>query len=101
MFNPSNFLLKIRNQFKPFILFYVWGDVIMGSKKGLALAAMERLLREYTGLRISEGAKLALKQELERYTEEISEKASRYSMHAGRRTIKEEDIKLAVKEKKY
>ncbi len=71
----------------------------MASKKGLPLAAMERLLRDYTGYRISEGAKAALKAELERYAEEISEKASRFSQHAGRRTIKEEDIKLVVKER--
>ncbi len=67
-------------------------------KKGLALSTMERLLRESTGLRISEGAKEALKQEMERYAEEIGEKAARYAQHAGRKTIKEEDIKLVIKD---
>ncbi len=67
-------------------------------KKGLPLAAMERLLREITGFRISEGAKIALKQEMERHATEIGERAARYSQHAGRKTIKEEDIKLVVKD---
>lgn len=69
----------------------------MASKKGLPLASMERLLRDYTGLRISEGAKVALKAEMERYAENIGEKAARLANHAGRKTIKEEDIKLVLK----
>ncbi len=68
------------------------------AKKGLSLAAMERLLRENTGLRISEGAKQALKIALEARIAEIAEKAARYAHHAGRRTIKEEDVQLALKE---
>lgn len=70
----------------------------MSTKKGLPLAAMERLLRDFTGLRISEPAKLALKQEMERFAESIAEKAARFAQHAGRKTIKEEDIRLVMKE---
>ncbi|MBW2982732.1 NFYB/HAP3 family transcription factor subunit [Candidatus Woesearchaeota archaeon] len=68
-------------------------------KKGLPLAAMERLLRDFTGLRISEGAKAALKMEMERVAEDIAEKAARVAQHAGRKTIKDEDIRLVVKER--
>ena len=70
----------------------------MVAKKGLPIASMERLLRDYTGLRISEGAKAALKVEMERYAEFIGEKAARLAQHAGRKTIKEEDIKLVLKD---
>jgi DNA-binding protein len=70
----------------------------MGTKKGLPLAAMERLLRDYTGLRVSEGAKQALKTGLETYVEAIAQKSARLAQHAGRKTIKGEDIKLALKE---
>jgi len=71
----------------------------MVMKKGLPLAAMERLLRDFTGLRISEGAKAALKMEMERVAEDIAEKAARVAQHAGRKTIKDEDIRLVVKER--
>ena len=71
----------------------------MKSKKGLPLATMERLLRDYTGLRVSEPAKLTLKLEMERYAEDIAEKAARFARHAGRKTIKEDDIKLVLKER--
>ena len=71
----------------------------MVSRKGLPLMAMERLLRDYTGFRISEGAKVALKTAMEQYAEELAEKAARFAQHAGRRTIKEEDIKLVIKER--
>ena len=70
----------------------------MTNKKGLPIAAMERLLRDFTGFRISEGAKMALKQEMESHAEAIAEKAARLSQHAGRKTIKEADIKLVIKE---
>ena len=60
---------------------------------------MERLLRDFTGLRISEPAKAALKLEMERYAEVVAEKAARFAQHAGRKTIKEEDIKLVLKER--
>ncbi len=71
----------------------------MVMKKGLPLAAMERLLRDFTGLRISEGAKAALKMEMERVAEDIAEKAARVAQHAGRKTIKDEDIRLVVKDR--
>ena len=72
-------------------------DWVIVVAKGLSLSSMERLLRVSTGLRISENATKALKDEMERYAEEIAEKAARYAPHAGRRTIKAEDIKLVVK----
>jgi histone H3/H4 len=64
---------------------------------GLSLAAMERLLREGSDLRIGEDAKAALQEELERHALIIAQKAGVLAQHAGRRTVKAEDIKLAAK----
>ena len=43
-------------------------------------------------------SKVALKEVIELKAEEIAEKAWRLATHAGRKTVKEEDIKLAVKQ---
>lgn len=69
----------------------------MASKKGIPLAAMERLLRESGAQRVSEDAKAALKMALEEYAAKIGEGATKYAAHAGRKTVKSEDIKLATK----
>ncbi|MBI1935022.1 NFYB/HAP3 family transcription factor subunit [Candidatus Woesearchaeota archaeon] len=68
------------------------------SEKFLPLAAMEKLLKQGGAERVSDKAKLALKQALEDIANEISVKAIKLAVHAGRKTIKAEDIKLAVKE---
>ncbi len=69
----------------------------MANKKGIPLAAMERLLKDAGATRVSESAKQALKEALEDYAFRIGESASKYSVHAGRKTVKAEDIKLATK----
>lgn len=69
----------------------------MANKKGIPLAAMERLLKEAGAHRVSEEAKAELKKALEEYASKIGEGAVRYSAHAGRKTVKAEDIKLATK----
>jgi len=66
-------------------------------KRLLPLAAMEKLMKEAGAPRVSDKAKMALKIALENIAEEISVKAVKFASHAGRRTIKVEDIKLAVK----
>lgn len=67
------------------------------SKKLLPLAAMGKIMKDSGALRVSNPAKKALKEELESIAKEIAEKAVKFSVHAGRRTIKSSDIKLAVK----
>jgi len=69
----------------------------MTNKKGIPLAAMERLLKDAGAVRVSESAKQALKEALEEYALKLGEGASKYAIHAGRKTVKEEDIKLATK----
>jgi histone H3/H4 len=69
----------------------------MGDKI-LPLAAMERLLKKAApDIRVSDTAKEELRLALEEYAVKIGRVAAEYSAHAGRKTIKAEDIKLALK----
>lgn len=70
-------------------------------KKFIPLAAMEKLIKKTDSeVRVSEKAKEALKNELESIGTEISQRAWKFAMHAGRKTVKSEDIKLAAEELK-
>lgn len=64
----------------------------------IPLAAMEKIMRQTGADRVSEDAKAALKSVVEEKAEEISKRAIKFALHAGRKTIQAEDIKLAVKE---
>ena len=70
------------------------------SDKLLPLAAMEKIIKKVGGgdIRVSDKAKAALKVVVEERAEQIAEKAWRLATHAGRKTVKEGDIKLAVKQ---
>lgn len=68
-------------------------------KKGISLAAMERLLKAAGAQRVSENAKIALKEAMESYAEKVGENATMYAKHASRKTVKAEDVELAVKTK--
>ncbi|MBS3128069.1 NFYB/HAP3 family transcription factor subunit [Candidatus Woesearchaeota archaeon] len=69
----------------------------MTAKKLLPLAAMEKILKACGAERVSDPAKAALKELLEQRAEEIALNAVRLAQHAGRKTIKSEDLKLASK----
>ena len=68
------------------------------SDKFLPLAAMEKLLKQGGAERVSDKAKTVLKDAIEEIANKISVKAINLAVHAGRKTVKAEDIKLAVKE---
>ena len=63
----------------------------------LPLAVMERILKEGGAERVSEDAKEALAEVLEDYGLEIAKDAVLLSEHASRKTVRKEDVKLAVK----
>ena len=66
--------------------------------KILPLAAMERILRQGSmDIRVSEPAKEAMRDYLEHKGIELSKAAAEFAIHAGRKTIKAEDVKLAAK----
>lgn len=64
-------------------------------KHAIPLAAMERVLKNSGSHRVSEEAKVALRQVLEDIAMEIGEEANKLAAHAGRKTVKAEDIRLA------
>lgn len=70
----------------------------MVTKKLVALAAMERVMKKAGADRVAEDAKTALKDVLEEYGAKVSASAIKFALHAGRKTLKAADIKLAAKE---
>lgn len=69
----------------------------MVSKRLLPLAAMEAIMRNAGADRVSDKAKEALKEVLEEKAEKITKDAIELARHAGRTTLKEEDIRTAIK----
>ena len=69
----------------------------MASKRLIPLAAMEKILKLAGAERVSDKSKVALKEVLEEIAEEIATDAVRFAQHAGRKTVKAGDIKLAAK----
>lgn len=69
----------------------------MMSKKLLPLAAMEKILKNAGADRVSDRAKGALKEVIESHAEQIAQRAWDIAKHAGRKTVKAGDIRLAAK----
>jgi len=61
----------------------------------IPFAPIERVIRNAGAQRVSESAGMELTEILEQYGLEISREAIKLAEHAGRKTIKAEDIKLA------
>ena len=66
-------------------------------KRLIPLAAMEKIMKKCGAERVSDKAKVALKNALQEIAEEIANDAVKLATHAGRKTIKASDIKLASK----
>ena len=63
----------------------------------LPLAAVDRIIRKASGIRVSESAAAELAVHLEEVGMKVAQEASLYSKHAGRKTVTDEDIRLALK----
>ncbi len=63
----------------------------------LPIAAIVRLAKKNGAERVGSDAAQALVMKAEDYIANLAKEANRLAMHAGRKTIKEEDVELAVK----
>lgn len=63
----------------------------------LPVAAVDRLIRKSGARRVSENAANALAEVLEERALAIASEAARLAEHAGRRTVRDVDIRLAAK----
>lgn len=61
-------------------------------------APVDRLMRKAGADRVSESAAKKMVEELEDYASDIARKAADVARHSGRKTVKAEDVKLALKQ---
>ena len=63
----------------------------------LVLSAMYRILKKSGAQRVSDESAVELRRAIEEIAEAIAKNAVEMSSHAGRKTVKAEDVKLASK----
>jgi histone H3/H4 len=63
----------------------------------LQLAPMHRIIRKAGAERVSEGAADELRKALEDIGVKIAREALDFAIHAGRKTVKSEDIEIAAR----
>ena len=69
----------------------------MVSEEDLSVAAMHRIIKKAGAERVSESGAKELARVLEEIGLKIGKDALEFSMHAGRKTVKRKDIKIAAK----
>jgi histone H3/H4 len=69
----------------------------MVSEEDLSVAAMHRIIKKAGAKRVSRSGAKELARVLEETGLKIGKDASEFSMHAGRKTVKRKDIKIAAK----
>jgi histone H3/H4 len=67
------------------------------AKSEISVAPMHRLCKKAGAERVSEAAAKELAKALEEIGVRIAKEALDYAMHAGRKTIKAEDIEIATR----
>jgi histone H3/H4 len=69
----------------------------LSHEEDLSLAAMHRIIKKSGAERVSDSACKELAKALEKIGVNISKDALDFAMHAGRKTVKGRDIKIAAK----
>lgn len=69
----------------------------MPAKEVISLSSMEKILKGAGAGRVSDEAKAELRKVLEDLGEKIGKDADELSKHAGRRTVKAEDVRMAAR----
>ena len=64
----------------------------------LGLSAMYRILKKSGAQRVSDESAVELRRVIEEIAEAIAKNAVEMSSHAGRKTVKADDVKLASKQ---
>ena len=70
----------------------------MPVSKTFALTAMEHIFKKAGAERVSLEAQSALRDVLEEKGRQIAVRAAKFAQHAGRKTVKSSDVKLAGKD---
>lgn len=61
----------------------------------LPLAPVKRIIKNAGAERVSEDAVVALRDAVEENAEDLAESARDYARHAGRKTVKKEDVRAS------
>jgi histone H3/H4 len=69
----------------------------MKKHRELPVAPFERVSKNAGAERTSEAALVELRDAVEDYAEALAKKSAEYAKHAGRKTIKADDVRLALK----
>jgi len=68
-----------------------------GDSHEIPLAPIERILRQEGGYRVSEEAARRLRDFIERLARDIARESIEMAKHAKRRTVKSEDVEMAIR----
>ena len=71
--------------------------MLMSAEEDLSIAAIHRIIKKAGAKRVSESASKELAEVLEKIGMKIAKEAFDFSLHAGRKTVKGRDIKIAAK----